>query len=281
MPVIHPEPEPEPDCIGYNPEVIADGAKVVVCGPACLEVEPGKKKFDRVPHVDKPAPVAAEIRGTDVCRGSTCKAIGTQLAAAIADLQKHAKGDDTLQVFATDDVEMVVVHLSMSRGLQPELWSTAKDAPVKLTRPGNSTEPNPPGPELTAIGNVVLADWYDCAGPCHTGQLVDTRGRQIGDLIDGYTTVWRVSDDLFAIRSDTEGTRKKPPDEVRLYDLRTGKARGKVPVPPNSVGDMIPFAKGHAALVSKSDKGERVIDLDISRASRPKIAAETTLPSCP
>ncbi len=291
-----------PACVESEHRLFAAAGHPIVCGSAwsecrkhplaseepgvadaaacCMQLDLQAKQITHVAHPRATPDPTVEVRGESICRGATCKPLHEKLAAAISDLRARATADDGLELSATENLEAVVVHLSRTRGIGAELWSPAKDAPVKLHRPGSSRV-GAPSPDLTAVGDVVVVDWYDCAGPCHEARIIDAHGKQVGALIQGYTTVVRVNDELFAITSDTAGVfEKSPPDAFQLFELRTGKARGKIPLAPDAVGATVKLDSDHfAVLTSESDT--RVVDVLVAKPNRPKVVADMTLPACP
>lgn len=141
----------------------------------------------------KPAPVpppvvekrVSEVKldgGTwAVCTAGTCKPVGKKLASALVGPVGQEKTNDSPAFLAraTDDGKLVAVG--------SDLWVVASDKKLKLKAPkeykGNIDKPSLGGVEI--VGNAVIANWYNCAGPCTQAVLVDAKGANRGKWFGG------------------------------------------------------------------------------------------------
>ncbi|MBL9012604.1 MAG: hypothetical protein JNL83_00415 [Myxococcales bacterium] len=117
-----------------------------------------------------------------VCTGGACKPVGKKLAAALATAAKEAKENDATATFtalASDDGKHVA--------FGSNLWVVAGDKKLKLKAPkeykGNIDKPELGGVEL--VGGAIIANWYNCAGPCTQAVLVDAKGANRGKWFGG------------------------------------------------------------------------------------------------
>ena len=141
-----------------------------------------------------PKPVAApaaqaETRASEVkldggkwsvCTGGACKPVGKKLSKALVAASAEEKTSDVkFTAHATDDGKVVA--------FGSDLWVVAGDKKLKLKAPkeykGNIDKPALGGVEV--VGNAIIANWYNCAGPCTQAVLVDAKGANRGAWFGG------------------------------------------------------------------------------------------------
>lgn len=171
--------------------VVANGADVITCWTeegkpeSCIAVaSTGVPRKVPTPAVPLPVPVA-EVRDQggklSACAGATCVKLGKKLTAAIAAAKaKQAKegadyyGDSIPH--PTANLEAVVIdrtawNVRGDKLLKPK--PPREYAKNKREKPGNS------GVEVA--GNLLIANWSDCAGPCTMAVVIDGSGKTKGD----------------------------------------------------------------------------------------------------
>ncbi len=133
--------------------------------------------------VEKPASeVKLDANAWAVCTGGACKPVGKKLAKALTAAAADAKANDPTATFtarASDDGKVVAFGSA--------LWVVAGDKALKLKAPkeykGNIDKPELGGVEL--VGGAIIANWYNCAGPCTQAVLVDAKGANRGKWFGG------------------------------------------------------------------------------------------------
>ncbi len=175
-------------------------------------------------HVASPLPVrdpaAAVLHNDQVCLGTACTPIGAKLTTEIAAAQASSKPDDStaFALSATADLKVVVVRHPNQGGTA---WSVHADAPLALDPPPAYRNSNGPPPDVTAVGNVLVADWFDCAGPCHVMQVVGGNGKNVGKPVTGYLQLRWISDSkVFALLENSIVIEGKPPPKDHFRPVR-------------------------------------------------------------
>ena len=130
----------------------------------------------------------AQGKGMAACNGTVCRPLGPRLTQALA--KARAATDP---VSATTDLKAV----SIGTGA----WSVTKDRPLVLAPPrayGGGGFPQ----HVQAVGNVLLVEWVNCAGPCTDEQLVSSSGKNLGAQFSGGGPIIQVDDDHFVVVSE-------------------------------------------------------------------------------
>lgn len=197
----------------------ASGDAPVVCWGegqgACMKLDPSS---DAASGIARPAPRApwlgpvAEVKGQEVCVGTRCKPIGAWLAQAIAAYTKNLDADTRPQLAATSDLRSVIV--------DRQLWALQADRTLALKPPAryHGDHDTPAVSELAVAGELVVASWSNCAGPCTVMQLVDSAGRNKGKPARGGGAVFQLDPKRFVVTSEY--------GEAQIFELGTGKPRG-------------------------------------------------------
>lgn len=248
-----------------------DGNPVVCWGAACMA--PEFMNLD-AKLVAKPAPTPAwpdaavvKTQGDimSVCVHATCKPVGPKLAAAIA----LARADNPARdpVSATTDFKAVVTG--------SEVWSVAKDKPLKLKAPssykGGGDKPSMVGAQ--AAGALLVVDWSNCAGPCTVGQLVDSNGGNKGASFAGGGPVVWVDADHFATVSEF--------GDVHVFTMK-GKATGAHDThgDPGSITQVVRLADGDLAVMREEISSGIRLQRYGTYEGVPHLSSERSLPRC-
>ncbi len=171
----------------------------------CLEFDLAGLGASPVPQPLIPAPRAwprsAVVRtqgsGLAACRGDTCRPLGPKLTAAIGRWRAQEDGGHGT-IEATADLTLVVLPPAQA-------WRIASDSQLALKIPKEYLAPNIDRPELVDLevaGDLVIADWSNCAGPCIGGQLVDTKGKNIGATFQAGGSTLELYPGRFAVFSE-------------------------------------------------------------------------------
>jgi len=282
-----------PPCVvgATDRQLLGGGASPIVCGsdwsecetgplasndPAaagsatcCMRLDVATKKIDHVARPLLTAPFVARISGKQLCIDGTCKPVGKQLADAIAKLDH----EEVKLVRATDDMKVFRVGSTA--------WGLAEDAPLKLRPPPRYQRSKGVVAQLEIVGNVFVADWTDCAGPCDQSRIYTSSNAVVGEAIDGYVKVTQVTDKVFALVSDVEGLDgSKAKDRFQLFELRTGKASGTVPLPAQTGAPVVRLDTDTFAVMYEADRGARIAIVSAANPDKPALVGEMTLPSC-
>lgn len=189
-----PAGKPAPLCVPSSANtfrVAAVGADVITCfieddkPERCIAVSSkrGPRKV-RPPAASAPAP-AAKVRGKggklSACMGKTCVKLGKNLTAAIAGVDtKNGEGGGSFDRDAvphpTTNLEVVVI--------QGKPWSVRDDKALVLTPPREYAKRSDVPPGSTGVdvaGDLLIANWADCAGPCAMAAVIDASGATKGD----------------------------------------------------------------------------------------------------
>ncbi len=187
------KPAPPPLCapsFANTIRVAAVGADVITCWTVddkpqrCIAVAPNRApRKVRPPAVAQPKP-SAKVRGKggklSACAGKTCVKLGEQLTAAIAAANaKQAEGGyygDAVP-HPTTNLEVVVI--------EGKAWDVRGDKQLKLTPPREYAAKDPSATAgntgVDVAGDLLIANWADCAGPCEMAVVIDGTGATKGD----------------------------------------------------------------------------------------------------
>jgi hypothetical protein len=239
-----PAPPPAPEVVkrdwcatSNGQELYADGTGVIACHRPKSEwdrspiADPACARFDLAGGAPKPATrparptyAHATVRDHEVCDGKgTCKAFGPNLLAEVREARAGKMGNFEPALDATLDGRTVVV--------MGHPWNVAADRRLPLKPAGHyAKEPQGAMVSTTVIENLLVNDWFACAGPCHEVQLTTSAGVPIGPALGGYPLVFRASADLFVLGADgspvmDEKEKQKVPAQTHVYDVRTGLRR--------------------------------------------------------
>ena len=200
-PAIRPSPmkPPAPACGPANVEstrIALVGNDTVVCWKefekpetcAALAATGGPRKAPP-PPVTAPAARTAEIRDAggklSACAGDKCVPVGKKLAAAIA---KHAadqakeKAEQGANYVQWDKSPYVSKDLKLAT-VGADAWNIKSDKKLKLSPPSEYKKSSPDKPTLSSVeivGNLGIAFWTDCAGPCGYSVVFDANGKNKG-----------------------------------------------------------------------------------------------------
>jgi hypothetical protein len=165
------------------PQLLAGAAagSVVACWKqdgapdACIELSraAAPRRLTEAPIAWPVTELAVGVRdlgaGPAACAGATCKRLGPTIRAAIAKAKALGEGHYTTP-HVTDDLRLLAI--------ENQLFSIADDRRVRLRPPADlPAAPEPPrlaGVEL--VGNLAIASWTTCAGPCLVSAVVDGKG---------------------------------------------------------------------------------------------------------
>lgn len=154
--------------------------------------------------------------GKRVCIGTACKPVGKKLAAAIATPATTEWADTVTSPSATGDGKLVVTGR--------DAWVVATDTKLALVPPKEYEGANKAGlGSLEVVGNLLVATWFDCAGPCGRSVLVDATGANRGAWF-GEGTVMQLDAKRIAVFS------VEAENEVVVIDVASGTQTSRVPV---------------------------------------------------
>jgi hypothetical protein len=167
------------------------------------------------------------------------------------------------------------------KAFRSSAWNVAKDAPIPLKKPPYFQRTNDGRPSCSVVGNVIIADWANCAGPCHHARIVTSSGVEVGTLSPGYPAAIQVSDKAFALA--TYGG-DMTPNAFRLYDLKSGAPYADIPVALVGIGEprMVRLTGDAFAAVTfdAETRTTRISVVSVASPSKPSLVGEMTLPEC-
>ncbi len=187
----------------------------------CFAVSPTTDAVAGIKPAAAPAsaPIAITVTADGkACNGPTCKTLGKRAAAAIAKAtaaEKQNFPDHTVPVLATMDLKSVV--------FGDRMFSIAKDKEIKLKAPKEyrRRSDKPQLGTLDVVGNAVIANWLDCAGPCAMGVVVDAAGANKGTWFNAGTPMVLDGTRVAIIPSDSAAT-------ITVLDTATAKQFGRI-----------------------------------------------------
>jgi hypothetical protein len=172
----------------------------------------------------------------------------------------------------TGDLRLLVV--------ENQLFSIADDRRVRL-RPPADLPPTPEPPHLAGIelvGDLAIASWATCAGPCLVAAAVDARGASRGRSFPGGTPI-ALDDRRVAILP------MEARAAVTVLDRATGQPLGDAVIHDGTSRGMIGIAADPQALVAlsaaRAPAGWEIVWLAAPPGAPPSVAARQAIPSCP
>jgi len=210
---------------------------------ACFELSRGaapRRLPDPAPAAAAAEAPAASVRddgaGPAACAGSRCKPLGATIRAALARAKALGEGGYTTPR-VTGDLRLLAV--------ENQLFSIADDRRVR-PRPPADLPPSPAPPRLAAIelaGDLAIASWATCAGPCLVAAAVDARGASRGRSFPGGTPV-ALDDRRVAILP------MEARAAVTVLDRATGQPLGEAAIHDGTSHGMIGVAADAQTLVA-------------------------------
>jgi len=256
-------------CAPMNSSLSAvDGMPVVCWEGACMKVEldgTGAELVATPPPVPPWRTVAA-VTTDSVCMGTSCKKLGAKLRTAVADARKKATTEDPARIAATTDLAVVVIN--------GDPWSVARDKKMALKRPSEYKNAEAAMVGATVAGDLLVADWADCAGPCTQSQIVDSRGKNRGGTTQGGGAVLELGARHFAVIGEYAS--------VQIFDTHTGKARGSTPGTNNAdaFSGAIRLEDDQLAVLVGEPNGYHVLIFDIDEHGEVTKPYDRYLPVC-
>jgi hypothetical protein len=207
-------------CAVRDDELLAGGVLCHTDG-TCARIGPAG--FE---DAERPAPLAASAATaseTEVCTPAGCTKYGANLRAHVAKVVNELAASQ-IEFSATSNGATVVVN--------KRPWDVRGDRPLALTQPERYPTNGDTQFDATVIDNLLVIDWYACAGPCHVGQIVTSSGVAITPPgMRGYTSGYRAGPTLFAVHTQRGNVVDEPPSMLRVFDVRTGAVRATVELP--------------------------------------------------
>ena len=230
----------------YSARVVA--GQPIVCGAtdkqrACVTAD-----GHAVP--EPPRAATAELRGDatagfTACSAGACKPVGPKLAAAIAAFRAQ---DPAREVGVLADLSVATLDGGAN---DVHVWTVPGDRELKLKAPKEYAAGD--GAMLTRVqvaGDVLLASWTDCAGPCGKTVIVGPNGKNRGAWFDDADGI-DIGHHQLAV-----ATTIKP--HLLVLDARHGTRIAKVALPNgDQEADVAEVAPGEFAIAT-SDTMEHV-----------------------
>ncbi len=285
-------PEPEPLCVPRNtdaPQLAASGdaaGTIVACWKgdappeACFELSraAAPRRIPEVPLVPPVSEPRASVRDLDAslaaCAGTTCKPLGPTIRAAIAKAKALGEGSPYTTPHVSDDLRLLAI--------ENKLFSIREDrriwprAPADL--PARAEPPRLAGVEL--VGNLAIATWSTCAGPCLASAAVDGKGASQSRAFPGGVPLVLDDHRLAILPMEARAT-------VTVLDRATGKLLGDAVIHDGTSPGMLGIAADAQALVAiepapvQNPTEWRIVWVAAPPGAPPAIAARQVLPACP
>lgn len=265
------------------PRLAAAGGKAVACWKqdgapdACFELarDAAPRRLPDPPAAPPEEPPAASVRddgaGPAACAGAVCKPLGATIRAALANAKALGEGGYTTPR-VTGDLRLLVV--------ENQLFSIADDRRVR-PRPPLDLAHAPAPPRLAGVelaGDLAIASWATCAGPCLVAAAVDAKGASQSASFPGGAPVVLDGRRVAILPREARAA-------VTVLDRATGKPLGAVELHDGTSRGMLGIAADAQTLVALSairePAGWDLVWLTAPPGAPPSALARQALPSCP
>ncbi len=286
QPAAEPKPLIDETCAPKDadaPLLVAAGGKAVACWKqdgapdACFELarDAAPRRLPDPPAAPPEEPPAASVRddgaGPAACAGAVCKPLGATIRAALAKAKALGEGGYTTPQ-VTGDLRLLVV--------ENMLFSIADDRRVR-PRPPLDLAHAPAPPRLAGVelaGDLAIASWATCAGPCLVSAAVDARGASQSASFPGGAPVVLDGRRVAILPREARAA-------VTVLDRATGKPLGAVEIHDGTSRGMLGIAADAQTLVALSairePAGWDLVWLTAPPGAPPSVAARQAIPSCP
>jgi hypothetical protein len=265
------------------PLLVAAGGKAVACWrqdgapDACFELarDAAPRRLPDPAAAPAEEPPAASVRddgaGPAACAGAVCKPLGATIRAALAKARALGEGGYTTPQ-VTSDLRLLVV--------ENQLFSIADDRRVR-PRPPPDLAPAPAPPRLAGVelaGDLAIASWATCAGPCLVSAAVDARGASRSASFPGGAPVGLDGRRVAILPREARAT-------VTVLDRATGQPLGAVEIHDGTSRGMLGIGADAQTLValaaSREPAGWDIVWLTAPPGAPPSALARQAIASCP